>query len=59
MDLHPLNQAGMGCQVTAGVLYRAGAEMALSFQENFRVSLSTVFLGDGYQTAVVVSTAKD
>ena len=57
----------VGCEavlrpkITAGFLYRAGAETPLNFRENFRVSPRTIlenFSAVDTQTAVLVSTAE-
>ena len=47
--------------LTAGGLYRAGAETPLNFREKFRVfprTILEIFSGVDTQTAVLVSTAE-
>ena len=60
--LHHLKEsASTSSLVTAGFLYRAGAETPLNFREKFRVSPRTIlkhFSAVDTQTAVLVSTAE-
>ena len=51
----------MEAAITAGFLYRAGAETPLNFREKFRFAPRTIlkiFLAVDTQTAVLVSTAE-
>ena len=47
-----------GARLTAGILYRAGAETPPNFRENFWVSLRTIFSAVDTQTAILVSTVE-